>query len=157
MCKFCVHWYYLQKPAVTKTDKCKNRINSDIFTIYSACFIKKVLFKFLLFFYSRVCIIVVLKNKVTANYGYYRHRAYKGSTSHSLASVLRRGLPPPLATFNSHDEYFQGGVPLFSALAKPGVRIISENLNLRMLCAKGPITFANFVGIPIFFMDVNEQ
>ena len=43
-------------------------------------------------------------------------------------------------------------MPLFSSLAKPGVRIIKEKLNLRMLCG---ITLAIFSrsggrGLPLF-------
>ena len=54
------------------------------------------------------------------------HIAYRGSTSHSLARALRRGLLPPPGHFNSHDEFFWGGMPLFSTLAKPGVCIINK-------------------------------
>ena len=32
-----------------------------------------------------------------------------------------------MAICNSHDEHFKGGMPLFRALAKPGVRIINES------------------------------
>ena len=73
----------------------------------------------------------------------YYHRVYRGSTSHSLASVLRRGLlsppppPPPLWPFPiSMMTVFSRELrmPLFSSLAKQGVRIIIEKLNLSTLC-----------------------
>ena len=39
-----------------------------------------------------------------------------------------------MAIFNNY-EYFQGGgrIPLFNKVAKPGVSIIKENLNLCMI------------------------
>lgn len=60
---------------------------------------------------------------------WHYHRAYRGSmrTYHTFASALRRGLLPAC-----HDEWFRGGgrrMPLFSTLAKPGLRKINE-LNL---------------------------
>ena len=66
-------------------------------------------------------------------YFYHKHRAYRGSTSHSLAIALRRSLLL-LANFNSRDEFFQGGMPLMSALAKPGVRIILYHNTKRIHC-----------------------
>ena len=71
-----------------------------------------------------------------------------------LASAVKRGLPPP--GINSHIRqcfpymtsvrlYYDhiwlfmpgGGRPFFTALAKPGVRIFNEKLNLCMLCGIG--------------------
>ena len=76
--------------------------------------------------YARARVILI------ANPG---ERAYVGSTSHSLASALRRGLlPRPFLTVMMN---FFRGVPLFSTLAKPGVCIINEKFNLCMLCPLG--------------------